>query len=404
MSDKLFEPIKIGNLTLKNRIVRSATFEGMCDDKGFPTNDYHNLYDGLAKNGIGAIITGFAYVSPCGRAMHPGQAGIDEDDKIPVYMRITDAVHRHDGKIVMQIAHSGRQTVAKAVGGIVKGASGRRSAYFGSNPKALTTKEAVAAAQQFTEAALRAKKAGFDGVQLHAAHGYLIHEFILPSLNTRADEFGIDREFGIGTQFLKTVIEETRARCGRDFPVLVKVSASDDYRDSFSQDQFVQLIRFLDRMAVDAIEVSYGTMDDALSIFRGESVPIDTILKHNPRYGTGNAFRRFLRKEIIYPFVKSRIRMFTPMYNLPDAKITKKHTRIPVMCVGGFRKRQEMVDALKNNETDLISLCRPFICEPDFVGKLSRNNSYVSKCVNCNICAVMCDSGRPTRCYLGKNL
>lgn len=335
--------------------------------------------------------------------MHPGQAGIDEDDKIPVYKRITDAVHQHDGKIIMQIAHSGRQTVAKAVGGIVKGASGRRSAYFGSNPKALTTKEAVAAAQQFAEAALRAKKAGFDSVQLHAAHGYLIHEFILSSLNTRADEFGIDREFGIGTQFLKTVIEETRARCGRDFPVLVKVSASDDYRNSFSQDQFVQLIRFLDRMAVDAIEVSYGTMDDALSIFRGESVPIDTILKHNPRYGTGNAFRRFLRKEIIYPFVKSRIRMFTPTYNLPDAKIAKKHTRIPIMCVGGFRKRQEMVDAIANDKTDLVCLCRPFICEPDLIRKFKDNSHYVSKCVNCNICAVMCDSGHPTKCYFGKN-
>lgn len=403
MSDKLFEPIKIGNLILRNRIVRSATFEGMCDDKGFPTDAYCDLYDRLAKNGIGAIITGFAYISPCGRAMHPGQAGIDEDAKIPVYKRITDSVHQRDGKIIMQIAHSGRQTVAQAVGGDIKGAFGRRSAYFGGNPKPLTTKEAIAAAQDFAEAALRAKKAGFDGVQLHAAHGYLIHEFILPSLNTRTDEFGIDRESGIGTQFLKTVIEETRVRCGMDFPVLVKVSAGDDYRNNFTQDQFVQLIRFLDRVGVDAIEVSYGTMDDALSIFRGESVPIDTILKHNPCYGTGNAFRRFLRKEIIYPFVKSRIRMFTPAYNLPDAKIAKRHTRIPIICVGGFRKKQEMAEAINNSETDLISLCRPFICEPDLVGKISKNDSYVSKCVNCNICAVMCDSGRPTKCYFGKN-
>lgn len=403
MSEKLFDPIKIGNLILKNRIVRSATFEGMCDGKGFPTDAYYDLYDRLAQNKLGAIITGFTYVSPFGRAMHSGQAGIDEDAKIPTYKRITDLVHQRDGKIIMQIAHSGRQTVAKAVGGIVKGASGKRSAYFGSNPQALTTNEAVAAAQDFAEAALRAKKAGFDGVQLHAAHGYLIHEFILPSLNTRPDEFGIDREAEIGTQFLKTVIEETRARCGRDFPVLVKVSASDDYRNSFSRGQFVRLIRFLDHMAVDAIEVSYGTMDDALSIFRGESVPIDTILKYSPRYGTGNTFRRFLRKEIVYPFVKSRIRMFTPAYNLPDAKIARKHTRIPIICVGGFRKRQEMVEAVENNDTDLISLCRPFICEPDLVGKLINNNSYTSKCINCNICAVMCDSDRLTRCYFGKN-
>lgn len=403
MNEKLLEPIKIGNQALRNRIVRSATFEGMCDERGFPTDAYCDLYDRLAQNGIGAIITGFAYISPCGRAMHPGQAGIDEDAKIPAFKRITDAVHRHNGIIFMQIAHSGRQTVPQAVGGNIKGASGRRSVYFGGNPKPLTTKETITVVKDFAEAAVRAKKAGFDGVQLHAAHGYLIHEFILPSLNNRTDEFGIDRESGIGTQFLKMVIEEVRARCGRDFPVLVKVSAGDDYRNSFSQGQFVQLIQFLDRMAVDAIEVSYGTMDDALSIFRGETVPLDTILKYNPMYRTGNPLRRFLRKKIIYPFVKPRIRMFTPAYNLPDAKVAKKHTRIPIMCVGGFRKKQEMVEVLENNETDLISLCRPFVCEPDLVGKLINNDSYASKCVNCNICAVMCDSGRPTKCYFGKN-
>lgn len=405
MSEKsnLFEPIKIGNLTLRNRIVRSATFEGMCDGQGIPMVEYCNLYEGLAKNGAGTIITGFAYISPCGRAMHPGQAGIDDDVKIPVYKRITDSVHGHEGKIFMQIAHGGRQTVAKAVGGIVKGASGKRSLYFAGAPKKLTTEETISLTQCFAEAALRSKRAGFDGVQLHAAHGYLIHEFILPSINDRKDEFGIDRKSGIGIYFLKVVIDEIRAHCGKDYPLLVKVSAGDDYRRSFSQDNFVQLIRFLDTMKVDAIEISYGTMDDALNIFRGESVPIDTILKNNPRYGTRNAFRRFLRKSIVYPFVKPRFRMFTPTYNLSDAKIAKRHTQIPIICVGGFRKKQEMVEAVGNNETDLISLCRPFICEPDLAVKLMKKASYTAKCLNCNMCAAMCDSGKPTKCYFGKN-
>jgi len=257
--------------------------------------------------------------------------------------------------------------------------------------------------QRFADAALRAKKTGFDGVQLHAAHGYLIHEFILPSINDRKDEFGIDQRVGIGTYFLKLIIDKVRAQCGRDFPLLVKISAGDDYRNGFSRDNFVQLIRFLDEMKVDAIEISYGTMDDALSIFRGESVPLDMVLKHNPRYGTRSAFRRFLRKCIIYPFVKLRLRMFTPMYNLPYAKIAKRHTQIPIICVGGFRKKQEMVDAVENNETDLISLCRPFICEPDLIRKIMDNISYTSRCLNCNVCAVMCDSPNSTRCYRGSN-
>lgn len=402
--NRLFEPVKIGNLTLRNRIVRSATFEGMCDEQGFPIEEYHRLYGGLAKNRIGAIITGFAYISTCGKAMHPGQAGIDDDAKILVYKRITDSVHEYDCRIFMQIAHSGRQTVAEAVGGTVKGASGKRSAYFSGAPKRLTTKETISLTQCFADAALRAKKAGFDGVQLHAAHGYLIHEFILSSVNDRNDEFRIDRKSGIGTHFLKVVIDEIRARCGRDYPLLVKVSAGDDYLNGFSQDNFVQLIRFLDEMKVDAIEISYGTMDHALSIFRGESVPLDLILKYNPRYKTHGVLGRFFRKRILYPFVRPRLKMFTPTYNLPDAKMAKRHTQIPIICVGGFRKKQEMIDAVEKNETDLVSLCRPFICEPDLINRLTDSDCYASKCLNCNMCAVMCDSGRPTKCYLGKNL
>ena len=146
--------------------------------------------------------------------MQSKQAGIDDDLKIDVYKRITDKVHSQNGRIFMQIAHAGRQTIAKAAGGVVKGASTKRSTYFGSSPKKLNTEETLTLAQYFADAALRCKKAGFDGVQIHAAHGYLIHQFILPSINNRKDIFGIDKKTGIGTHFLEVIIDKIREECG----------------------------------------------------------------------------------------------------------------------------------------------------------------------------------------------
>lgn len=402
--NNLFQPVQIGNLTLANRILRSATYEGMCDNQGVPTDAYFTHYSDLAKNSIGAIITGFAYITTCGRAMQSRQGGIDDDLKIPAYKRVTDRIHSYEGKIFMQIAHCGRQTLVKAVGGPVRGVSAKRSSYFGGIPKELTTEEAMALTWRFADAASRCKKAGFDGVQLHAAHGYLVHQFILPSINNRKDTFGIDKNIGIGIHFFELVINRIREKCGSAFPLLVKISAGDDYRNNFSHDHFVQLIRFLDYKKVDAIEISYGTMDHALSIFRGRSVPLDLILKYNPKYNTHSRLARFLRKKVFYSFVKPRLKMFSPMYNLPYAKIAKQHTQIPIVCVGGFRTKQEMIGAVERKETDLVSLCRPFICEPDLVEKLMTNDSYTAKCLDCNMCAIMCDSPHATRCYFGKNL
>ncbi|MCD4779022.1 MAG: NADH:flavin oxidoreductase [Candidatus Omnitrophica bacterium] len=398
----LFQPGKIGNLTLRNRIFRSATFEGMCDSHGVPTEKYLTLYTALAKNCIGAIITGFAYISDCDRAMQPGQAGIESDDKIVFYKRITDRVHSYHSRIFMQIAHCGRQTIATAVGGVVRGASTKKSSYFGGAPKKLTTEETLSLSQCFADAALRCKKSGFDGVQIHAAHGYLVHQFILPSVNNRKDIFGIDKKTGIGTYFLEVIIDKVRDKCGSDFPLLIKISAGDDYLKTFNRNHFIQLIRFLDGKKVDGIEISYGTMDHALSIFRGQSIPLDLILRYTPRYQTQTLFGRVLRKRIIYPFMKPRIKMFTPMYNLLYAKIAKQHTQIPVICVGGFRTKQEMIGAVERKETDFVSLCRPFICEPDLVTELMSNDCYKAKCLDCNMCAVMCDSPNSTRCYFGK--
>ena len=188
---EIFEKAYIGKCELKNRIFRSATFEGMCDKNGIPGENYLSLYEELSNNNIGGIITGFAYISKEGKAIQPGQAGILNEKHIEHFKKITSVVHTNGSKIFLQIAHTGRQTRETDIKQKVVGASEKKSMYFREKPRKLSTEEVFEIIEKFGNSALNAKKAGFDGVQLHAAHGYLIHQFILPTINNRKDLFFI---------------------------------------------------------------------------------------------------------------------------------------------------------------------------------------------------------------------
>lgn len=394
---QLFEEATIGGVTLKNRIVRSATFEGAADANGMPTEALGRMYKQLAEHGVGAIISGFAYVRRDGRAMHPGQVGCDADEKVLAFLPITQMVHGYGCRIFMQLAHTGRQTLRSATGERPMGVSSKKSAYFNQRLHVLATDEVHGLADAFGDAAVVAKKAGFDGVQLHAAHGYLIHQFLHPCINNRRDEFGIDPETGIGTAFLRMVIDGVRAKCGTDFPVLVKISASDDLARPFTDAQFLHLIGFLEQMRVDAVEISYGTMELPFNIFRG-GFPVDDIFAVNGIYKNRPAWVKWAAQRMVFPLLKRKCIPFAPMYNLPYARLARSKTNIPIMVVGGFRDRSQMEHAVGQCGMDFVSLCRPLIAEPDFVSKILRNAAHQSTCVNCNRCAVWCDSGKPTRC------
>lgn len=396
---RVFESASLGGVRVQNRILRSATFEGACDPMGWPTDAYEALYADLARQGLGALITGFSYVSLDGKAMHPGQGGLETDQKIPAFARVTDAVHRQGGRIFLQLAHAGRQTTSAACGGTVWGASNRRSWYFGGRPRTLSTSEASQIAEAFGSAAARARKAGFDGIQIHAAHGYLIHQFLHPAINRRRDAYALDPATGVGTAFLGAVLEAVRSQGGEDYPVLVKVSAGDELRPAFSTCHFLALLNFLERQAVGAVEVSYGTMDHPFNIFRGEAFPTASILAHNGRFATANPLLRRLYGGVVFPVLRRRLHPWQAMYNLRMARLAREHCAIPIIAVGGFRSAGHIRQAIEVEDIDFVAVCRPLLCEPDFALRIRQDPSYISPCQNCNRCAVGCDAGRPTRCW-----
>ncbi len=384
------------NVKLKNRIIRAATYEGMADERGFPTDELKNLYVTLAKNEVALIVTGFAYIDIQGRAMHLRQTGIDEDEKIGKWKNIVYAVHENGGKILLQIAHAGSQTLSRITRSQVMAPSPVKSGYFRELPKELKDSEIMDIIGKFKKASIRAKKAGFDGVELHAAHGYLIHQFLSPYTNRRKDRWGgsLENRFKI----LKEIVLSIRKKCGEDFLIFVKISPIDDRLGNSMFQEYVTICRWMERLTVDGVEVSYGTMEKPLNIIRGE-IPIDVVLSENMLYKEKGSLIKKVCKYTLFPFVRATLKPFTENYNLLSAREIKKQVNIPVISVGGIRRLKPIENMIEKGEIDLISLCRPLICEPDLVRKFQNNSNYVSRCTNCNLCTVYCDSLNSLRCY-----
>jgi len=399
MNSSVFKSYNLGKLILKNKLVRSATYEGASDENGFPKSRYLKIYKTLAQNNVGMIISGFAFVSKQGRAMQQAQAGIDSPDKIEYYQKVTKEVHKYDCPIIMQIAHTGRQTLELVTDAIPISSSSKSSIYFRQKSKLAGLEEIEKIIEEFSNSGLLAKTAGFDGIQLHAAHGYLLHQFLLPETNKLNNDYGIDKQSGLGTRLIDEIFDRIKERCGESFPILIKISGDHNLSKNFYSESFDNLISFLDRKRFDAIEISYGTMDYAMNIFRGD-LHMDTIFKYNPMFRTNNRLRKYITEFYMKKFISSKFIEFTPAYNLHFAERAKKLTNIPIISVGGFRSKNEIEYAIDNNKTDLVALSRPFICEPDYIIKLMQTSGdYRSKCKNCNKCVLMCDSGKPTACY-----
>ncbi len=384
----LFEPSSIGGMALKNRIIRSAFLENMATPEGLPTDDTLKLYERLARGGVGLIITGMAYVHPGGRGQ-PLQHGAHADAMIPAWRRITDSVHQSGGKIAMQIVHCGRQSNPKALGGVQSVApSAAPNLYYLTQSRAMTRDEIVQTVKDFGDAAARVKEAGFDAVQVHAAHGYLVSSFLSPLTNRRRDEWGGDAERRL--RFPSEVYQSVRRAVGPDFPVLYKMNANDFTCRGLTPAESFPAARHLAERGLDALELSGGIFEMGLRISRG-GVPSDLIcLDRTPlvRHSLRAAFKL---QKFFTPFKEA--------YFLPYARQLKPTLKIPLILVGGIRTPAAAEHILETGAADFVSLARPLVREPDLPNKWLSGKRSEAQCTSCNRCLGEEDRGNKAKCY-----
>ena len=394
----LFTEWKLPNVTARNRLVRSATYEGLADEARRPLPELGDLYAALAAHEVGTIITGFCYVSRRGRAMQPRQCGIDSDRKIAAWEKVVAKVRAacESTVLLMQLAHCGLQTRPEMTGFAAMAPSARRSPYFRTTPAPMTESDILRVTGEFRSAAVRARRAGFDGVQLHAAHGYLIHQFLSAFVNDRADRWGgsPDRRFA----FLGEIVSAIKAACGDSFPVFVKLSVPDGHPGGVDVPGAIDYVRRLRAIGTEAVEISCGTMDLPPNVIRG-GVPIDRALQHNMLLAHKPRWLKWLWKKLAFPSLRAKFLPFRENYNLEAARAVRHATGCPVILVGGVRRLDAIERILESGDADAVALCRPLIRQPDLAARFKRGEAAESACVNCNACAVMADSAESLRCY-----
>jgi 2,4-dienoyl-CoA reductase-like NADH-dependent reductase (Old Yellow Enzyme family) len=345
----LFEETTIKGMTLRNRLVRSATWEGMCDEAGRPTDKLTDCYRDLTRGEIGLTITGYAYVRPEGK-QHPGKMGIYTDDFASEMRSLTDAVHADGGSICIQLVHAGGQTDSANAGRQPLAPSAVRSAQFPEVPQELTKQDIEQIVTAFGDAARRAKAYGFDAVQLHGAHGYLINQFLSPLLNRRTDKYGggIKKR----SRFLMEVYRAVRGATGDDYPVMIKLNGSDFVEGGLTRKAAMRAARMLDEEGIDAIEVSGGTSAS----------------------GKKSPARRKIRKRK------------QEAYHLPLARKIKKVVKCPVMVVGGYRSYDVVEHTIEKEGIDYVAMSRPLIREPDLAQRWRQGDTSPAKCGSCGGC------------------
>jgi 2,4-dienoyl-CoA reductase-like NADH-dependent reductase (Old Yellow Enzyme family) len=351
----IFDPITICDMELQNRFVRSATHEFMAEKDGKPTSRLGDLYEELAKNEIGLIITGYSYILPGGRS-DIYQQGIYDDRFVEPYLKITERVHKYKNKIVLQIVHGGRQATTSEEYPVPLAPSKIKDGHKGVIPREMTEQEILEIIEAFTKAAIRTKKAGFDGVQLHCAHGFLLSNFISPYTNIRTDRWGgsVENRARIVTEIIRRIKEQA----GATFPILVKMNATDGFRPGspkaelgITLSQAIETAKLLEKAGVCAIEVSGG-------ISEAGAVTIRTSINSSAKEAYFKEYSKAIRNAV----------------------------NIPVILVGGIRSLSVMESLLEEGFADLVSMSRAFICEPDLVLKLKSGEAKKARCVSCNLC------------------
>lgn len=347
----LFDQTSLGPMTLKNRLWRSSTWENKADSKGHLTPELVKVYENLAKGGVGTIITGYAFIceeeQPNARMM-----GIYDDTFIEEYKNFTKHIHELGANIVMQIVYGGSQTDFNTGSRKIFGPSAVENPIFKVTPVEMTKNDIDYIVKSFAEAAGRVKEAGFDGVELHGAHGYLLSQFLTPFFNRRKDEYGGSIENR--ARIIYEVLEAVRKKVGPDYPVFIKMHSTDEWGENgLTPEESLIVAKGFQERGISGIELSGGHLSNS-----PETAPIKPkiIKKENQSY-----------------------------YRKPAAMIASA-VDVPIILVGGNRSVDVMEDILENTPIKYFSLSRTLHAEPDLPNKWENGFRGKPRCISCNKC------------------
>jgi 2,4-dienoyl-CoA reductase-like NADH-dependent reductase (Old Yellow Enzyme family) len=357
----LFEATTIGGMELDNRFMRAAMWLGMAGEDGTCTSKLIDVMSEYAVGGVGLIFTGHAYVLKGGQA-GPWQLGCHSDLMLPGLTELVKSIHNAGGKIALQLAHGGIFSVAELTGEEPLGPSPLQTE-DGPLGREMSTEEIQQTVEAFGAAAVRAKEAGFDGVQIHAAHSYLLSQFLSPFFNKRTDNYGGPLENR--ARMLLEVVRQVQDATGEEYPVFVKLNSEDMLDGGFSKEEMLSVCEMLQDMGIDAIELSGGTaLGVAMNKLEISFCPL----------GNGAPYWQ------------------------EAAEQYKRKLHTPLILVGGIRSIETAEALVAGGTADYISLGRPLVREPDLVARWQAGDLHKADCVSGNQCGWAGFSGTGVRC------
>ncbi len=345
---RLFESTTLNGMKLSNRFVRSATWEGMATQEGAVTPKLIEAMTALVRGGVGLIISSHAYIRPEGQAA-PWQLGIHKDELIEGLQKMTAAIHEGGGKVVLQLAHAGN-FAAERLTGLPPWVVSNFTGLAESPRKEITVQEIQEIIMGYADAARRAKSAGFDGIQIHSAHGYLLSQFLSPVFNRRQDIYG--GKVSNRARIHLEVCDAIRKVVGKDYPILIKMNCQDFIENGLTREDSLEVAGLMAHAGIDAIELSGGLMTG------GKLSP--------SRPGIDSEDKE--------------------AYFMEDAYAFKKQIDIPLILVGGIRSFEVAERLLEDGRADYISMSRPFIREPGLINRWKSGDRSKAHCISDNLC------------------
>ncbi len=350
---QLFEKSSIGSVELPNRFIKSSTWSGTGDKKGYITDRAITFHNEVAKGGVGLILTGNQIVMTNGISL-PYSIGNYDDSQAQGLKKLADSIHKEGCKVVVQLSHSLARSNPKlffAEGDELWGVSAVPYSPDSPVPKEMTQSDITRMVEAYTAAAVRSSKCGFDGVMLHGAHGYGLHQFLSPAWNRRGDSYGgsLQNRYRV----VGEILEAIKGSVDPKFPILFKLSAQDFVNSGLEPPEALEIARRLQDGGIAAIQVS------ACCSVSGKD-------KHCPK------------TEILEPKDEG--------YLLDFSQYVKDAVKVPVIAVGGIRSLSTAEAVLKDRKADYVSLARPLIREPNLINRWKSGNTAKAKCISCNGC------------------